>query len=1124
MSVAGPTVACMALLDPSPAAIRMVRCPDWASVCAGVDAYLDSFVHDPFVLPTVVVPGAAHRRALSQHLASRPTDPQHKIRAGIDMVTLGQLRRRCEQACLGVDPDDDPWRLPAMTMHIAQLAQAHLDSGEDSATDWFALARHYLQGASGTETDRPGRVIAFADSFASLISGYRRHRPDLLLDWDEHRDVDALGRPLSDQDRWQANLWRELTHSLRPWIHPAAREDRLREALDDPDPSARQHLPSRLGVVGLDGFVPDERRFLTTMSARIPLTIWQLGFGSDGPGESALRARYGSVRDELWHRAQALPDVRIDRPGTGPSGRPATVLAALQDDIRSGHGPGDPRAADESLQIHLSHGVDRQVEVLRELLCDLFDTHRDLQPRDVAVVCTDIRRYAPLLEADFQPADTPDAHPGHALRARVAGPAAEQPNQVLELLVGLFGLPVSRATGQDLVDLCSLPPVAARFGFDEDGLAGLPELLARAEVRWGVDGSQRARRGLSGVRQSTWVAGVDRLLAGLVMADEPPARLDTVVPVEHLDAGDANLIGGLAEFVSRMRMHLLEFAQPCGMAQWRTRILDAIADLTDPDVAEQWQVNHIAQELDRLSAGAGTGSTALSAADISAMLRRLLRPSLGRADFGTGSLVMCGLGDIQALGHRVIVLLGIDDEHFPPRVAHDHDDLLARPTVSSGRVDADARARQQFLDAVLSAGEQLIVIGRGADQLTGERLPLPVVLADLIGAAPVRDESGDDSGDGAHRGSPSDSALIRRHSLQPHDATNFLGSGRHQPFSFDRQALAGAESLAGPHPKAPARWWQVTARVPVSGGPDPDEALDVDQLTAFYRDPVGAWFGATFGFTPRNQDPVLSPALPLAADGLTDYVVGSRMLEATLSGQPRERIDSAVLLSGAVPPGTLGATQLMNLWPTVQAMAARIGDFRASSEGAARHAEIEVALPHSLVSGQFQLFDDRLLDHHFATVKAKYLVPAWIRLVAATAGGLPVREFVLVTRDKEVHLAPPPQQVATRILRQLVEMRRRGLREFLPLPLATAWTYARAQHAHTSGSDRITSNAYRREGRYSALWGDYLDLDWRALTALPADPDDPITASESRFKNLARWLMDPLLDAMAADDQAGAWR
>lgn len=181
----------------------------------------------------------------------------------------------------------------------------------------------------------------------------------------------------------------------------------------------------------------------------------------------------------------------------------------------------------------------------------------------------------------------------------------------------------------------------------------------------GVDGSQRARRGLSGVRQSTWVAGVDRLLAGLVMADEPPARLDTVVPVEHLDAGDADLIGGLAEFVSRMRMHLLEFAQPCGMAQWRTRILDAIADLTDPDVAEQWQVNHIAQELDRLSAGAGTGSTALSAADISAMLRRLLRPSLGRADFGTGSLVMCGLGDIQALGHRVIVLLGIDDEHFP---------------------------------------------------------------------------------------------------------------------------------------------------------------------------------------------------------------------------------------------------------------------------------------------------------------------------------------------------------------------------------------------------------------------------------------------------------------------------
>ena len=93
-----------------------------------------------------------------------------------------------------------------------------------------------------------------------------------------------------------------------------------------------------------------------------------------------------------------------------------------------------------------------------------------------------------------------------------------------------------------------------------------------------------------------------------------------------------------------------------------------------------------------------------------------------RANFRTGSLTVCTMVPMRSVPHRVIALLGLDDGHFPRVAAVDGDDVLLRvPRV--GERDRRSEDRQLLLDAVLAAGEHLLVLYPGADPLSGARRP-----------------------------------------------------------------------------------------------------------------------------------------------------------------------------------------------------------------------------------------------------------------------------------------------------------------------------------------------------------------------------------------------------------------
>lgn len=1080
-----------------PGTVRVTGCPTWPQLCAELGRFLAEHADDPFSVPVLVVPGPAHRRDISQRLAADPAGP--RVFAGVATPTPGQLRADLERRLLGLDPDADPWRSGALAVRVAALLR------ESSAEPWFALVQRHLDGHPAPEErprPTPGRLIATAEDYVRLVRGYLRSCPGMLRAWSRGSLVDPLGAALTDRDIWQAQLWRRLVPALGDWPDPGLRHEQLCRAALDAEAGA---LPPALGLVCLEAPPAPDVELLGALASRLPVEVWQLGSPDwADTGGPPLRERYGTARARSWqYWAQAPVTVRSCRAGAGGPQEPS-MLARLQQCVRGERTPGAPVEADGSVSIHVSHGPDRQVEVLREALCDAFDSDPTLQPRDVVVLCTDIATYAPLLEADLGPTAVAHHHPGHDLRARVAGPSLERPNRVLTVLLSLLALPSARATSSELLALASLEPVARAFGFDAESLERLGRLVERSQVRWGVDAAHRAQLGLAEVRQDTWLTGIDRLLAGLVMADAPLTSLGTVVPLDHVDGSDAELVGALAELVSRVRMHLLRFREPAGIAQWRDRLLAAATDLTRPEGEDQWMLNHLSSALAELSCGEGPGSM-LDAGDIAAVLRRLVRPQRGRADFGAGSMTICGLGEVQGIDHRVVALLGVDDAHFPPRVPARGEDLLTRLGAGAQNApDAACEARQQLLDAVLSAGERLIIVGAGADPRTGEALPQPVVMADLVAALTGREPATVWAGahrprpDGGPGGGPS---VLHVHPLQPYAPSAFDPDAAGGPLGFDAMALAGAQAAA--QGRAPGR-----SRGPVwtVRGPEVDDgAVSVDELASFYRDPIRAWVGHSFGFLPGEDGDELPTGLPIVLNGLETWAVEESITQALISGQDARTVSDAALLGGRLPPGQLGTGMLASRLPALEAYASTVRELLVDPT------EHDLAWQEgpSSVSGTVLTHAGRIVRHRYARLRARHIAAAWVELVCAVAAGAPVSEALLVGRDECLQVLAPPAAPARALLGQLCRLRLTGLSQFLPMPPDTSLGYARRTSRGQRSAGSFLAHDYARELSFSPVL-QWVGARWQDIEAIASEPEDPLTSSPGRFVNLARWFYEPI--------------
>lgn len=651
----------------------------------------------------------------------------------------------------------------------------------------------------------------------------------------------------------------------------------------------------------------------------------------------------------------------------GDSAAPTTLLGALQSSLRADTSdPVSGLEADGSLELHSCHGRERQVEVLRDRLLHLFAADPALQPRDVLIMCPNIEEFAPLVTGAFGSTDAAERiwnHPATNLRVRLADRGLLATNDVLAVVLRVIALGVGRVTVSDLLDLAAAAPVARRFGFTDDDLDDLGSWSQRANIRWGIDASQRTRYGLTGFPQGTAETGLSRMLLG-VAADEADGQwLGTALPLGGIDSNDTDVVGRFAEFVDRLGSLLARFADQRPAAAWAGVLTDVVDLLTLSDRDSEWQR---AQAV-RLIRDALTGGQALGPSDIRDFVEDLVGAAPTRSNFCTGELTVCTMVPMRSVPHRAIILLGMDAEAFPRTQAVDGDDILAVDPLVGERSRRD-EDRQAFLDAITAAGEHLIICYTGADPITGAAVPPSVVVTELIDAVTAIA--------GAHVAAQT----VRTHTLHAFDDQNFRTP---QPFSFDRALLPGARTLhrmtAGQHTGMP--WPTMVGTYPAA----PTGDVDLTDLIAFVCDPAEGFLRQRLGVSVPRFTEAPDDQLAVALDGLQQWGVGDRILAALLDGADPAQARAAELRRGTLPPFELGQQALRPIAEKAEGIAARAFEER---RGPARTVDIRVDLPDGrrLYGTVGNVYDDGLVAVTFSGLRGKQRLQTWIALLALAAG------------------------------------------------------------------------------------------------------------------------------------------
>ncbi len=894
---------------------------------------------DPMVPEWLAVPTEGMRRwlllELARSLGASGPSRADGVAANFVRAYPGSLR----SAVLAADRTPgapDPWELDRLVWPVlAELERRRRASGDEPAP-----ARAASLGPSAYATAR--RV-------ADLFDRYNLHRPSMVRAWAAGRAVDGGGRKLPPQARWQFDLWYAVRGTLAE-PSPAERLPDLLERVRSGD--LVPDLPQRLLLFGfamlpagdfLDVALAIAARHDVHCFVLDPGTPSTVATGSDAsagngppaPGGGTIATGHRLLRS--WGRPHREMVEQLaaaaERDGLAPAERvdgvrtaQTTLLSRLQEAIRSDGSsaqavPLDP--ADRSVHFHACYGALRQVEVVRDALGHLLgDPTSELLEDDVLIVCPDLDRFLPHIEAVFgRTIDRlADAQSGgcvtSALRFRyqVADRTLRTVNPVLGATTDLLELASGPLDAASVLDLLSLEPVRHRFGFDEEDLASIATWARATAVRWGLDANHRERFGLpASIATNTWQAALDQLLVGTSVDDGGWGLAIGGIAPSPVEGGDVEVLGRMAEALRHVGALVEAASAPRTVTAWVDVVQSACDGLLATPGNRRWQLDALHRLLREIVESAtdhdAVASAALTFTDLRRLVDERLHRGVGRADSFRGGITVASLTPLRWVPFRIVCLLGMDQAAFGTQTASS-DDLLASAPQAGDR-DPRAEERQSLLEAVLAAGDHLVVLRDGHDVRTNQRVPRSVVAAELFDAvSSLVEHEGDDEPPGLEVDHP-------RHAF---DRRCFEGGAliAGTPWGFDPTDLDGARArLRREHRPTPF----LEEALPAVD----QDVIELDALVSFFENPTRHFLRARIG---ASLPPGAGPGPGLLAvepDALEQWGLGTRLLAARLAGIDERTWVARERAGGTLLPGVLADRLAGSLAGEVDALVVAAG-------------------------------------------------------------------------------------------------------------------------------------------------------------------------------------------------------
>lgn len=1058
---------------------------------------LQTPLSSPFAKELIVVQGQGMATWLNMELSRRAG-----IWANTEYLYPKHFLERVFQVVLGPNKEHvaplEQYSPASLLWTIAARLPLHL---EDPA---FEALRGYV----GSPVDE-NRLFLLSSKIADTFDEYLTYRPELLRLWGksdalfDEPQLDLFQQShATDPAIWQRKLWRDLETVLGP-NHASALEKRCHAAL-----SRRKNipgLPERLSLFGLSTLPPMYIRLLAALSKHLPVHVYVQSPSKEYFGDILLDRRPQPTVDDGNRLIRTLAPLAAEfnqvvtescetlsvaeaEHSHYDAPTPDTLLRHVQRDLLEFTETRGDLRADGSLVVHSCHSPIREVEVLHDQILHLVHTE-GYQPHDILVLLPDVEAYAPLLDAVFRRDDD------RFLPYRIADRRADAESAVVKAFLRILDLVSERVTSAQVMDVVALPPVRKHFGIESSELPVITEWLVQAHVTWGIDAEHRVQESGETQGNTTWQAGLDRLVLGYAADTAGEDLVCGIYPYEHIEGKNALLLGNFRRFTTLLFHHLGALTEPRLPEDWQKTLSQLIEDLLSVSKEEYWQKQWL---LDALQSIANFGRQAGYGRPVTArVIRRLLYQRLEQQGaargFLAGGITMSALIPMRSVPFEVVFILGMNDGAFP-RDAHrtdfnllEHGDDKRRYGDPNRRLDD----RYLFLEALTSARSRFIVSYVGQSVRDNSTRSPSVVLVELLEAI---------------RACASDPAKVEdvvvRHPLQPFSPRYFDG---YSPAlrSYAREFIPNLATTTEPSPF-------IGESLPPP--PDNSPVIALSELLTFFRNPTRYFLERRLKVRFQEQLVTLHEHDATGLDPLAAYQVGAPLLEQLRRGIPVERSLALADAQGALPAGQLGRYEFHQLEYTALKLSQHAQTL--IRDEVPSNITVRCELGERYVEGVVpDVYDGRRVHIQFARVTGRVILRSWLEhlMLASTLDAFRHSACTWVvgradSGDESVVLKFTPVPEPEPLLATLVDIFQAGCRTALPLFPDLAYKYV-------TGKDAQLSNTLLRE------WDELLQRDAAVARVFGSQSrlrlDEPMLPNADshypHFGELARRVLEPLL-------------
>ncbi|MBN1007485.1 exodeoxyribonuclease V subunit gamma [Amphritea pacifica] len=989
-------------------------------------------LHDPFQPETILVQSPGMAQWLKLELAETL-----QIAANVDFPLPASFLWSSFTAVLDNVPPRSAFNKEALTWGLMELLPQQLSLPE------FAPLQRYLDQDVGQY-----KLYQLCGKIADIFDQYLVYRPEWIASWEAGDDLPEISR----SQPWQPILWRTLQQhilglGLSHW-HRGNMFNGFVAALNAGTFDLTQ-LPARLFVFGISALPQNFVEALQALGQRIDVHLmvcnpcryyWgdivdpkylarinQRWLAKPGMSVESLTENYhthgnpllasmGKLGRDYLHQIQDLgaPEIELFE-----DIHRLSLLQSVQQDILELDDPSSAGVleaeqkrllpgADRSLQLHSTHSPLREVEVLYDQLLAMLDEQSDLSPRDIIIMMPDVAAYAPYIEAVFGNAPT-DRYIPFSISDRTL----QQESPLLQSFLRLLGLPESRVTVSEVLEILEVPAVLRQFSLDGDRFERICRWIEACQIRWGIDARQRVNQGLPEFEQNSWRFGLRRMLAGFAMgqSDSLWHGIDPYAEIEGLEAED---LGQLAEFVELLESCCDRLQQEKPVSDWFEVINDILLRAYQPDEQDEILLSQIRQVLEQLQQQLSDShyQQPLSWAIIRDYLTVELGNSRAGQRFMVGAVNFCTLMPMRSIPFRVVCLLGMNDGVYPRTIPPMGFDLMAEHPRRGDRSRRDDD-RYLFLEALLSARQTLYIsyVGRSV-QDNSPKVP-SVLVSELIEYCQqnYRFETGELK-----------QQLLTEHPLQPFSPHYFTPQST--LFSYADEWL--------PLLRRQGNTEQSFISRPLAA--EPLEELELADLLAFARNPVRHFFQRRLKVFFNSSSVELQDEEPFQLDGLTLYQLKQRLLDAAINEQQSQYF-ARITASGLLPVGIAADLQTRKLRQDCQEMADKI---RPHIDQPGR-VECQLDITGVALNGWLTaVHSGGLVRYRAANAKGRDIVQLWLEHLVLSASGYPLQSYFFGLNGRH-WFDPLEQGRALDYLQEWLNAYRQGLCEPLPLPADTSW-------------------------------------------------------------------------------------